>query len=246
MKLIYTILLGLAVHANPLSSATAGTASTAATASEPALPLLYLSQQEGIRLLQQNLTPNATRLLSHYVTQQTPSLCGAASAVMILNSSSVAAPHDPWRYHYFTQDNFFSDEVESVVRRYQVDRRGMLLQELGLAIASWGLPTRVVPACELTLPAFRTLLRDALEGSLFVIADFSRETLAQLGGGHHSPVAAYDAETDQFLILDVARYKHIPFWVKTTRLWDAINTTDDEGHCRGVALICPPVASLTH
>ena len=236
MQLRYTILLALAVHATPLS----GSAKNA-----QALPLLDLSQLEGIRLLQQNLTPNATRLLSHYVTQQNPTLCGAASAVMILNSAAIAAPNDPWRYQYFTQDNFFSDAVESVVRRCQVDRRGMLLQELGLAIAKWGLPTRVVPACELTLPAFRTLLREALADGQFVIADFSRETLAQLGGGHHSPVAAYDAESDQFLILDVARYKHIPFWVKCARLWDAINTTDDEGHCRGVALICPAAVSTT-
>jgi Phytochelatin synthase len=34
--------------------------------------------------------------------------------------------------------------------------------------------------------------------------------IGQEQGGHISPLAAYDAETDRFLILDVSRYKYPP------------------------------------
>ena len=43
--------------------------------------------------------------------------------------------------------------------------------------------------------------------SKFAIVNFNRSTLGQEGGGHFSPVAAYDPTTDSALIMDVARYK---------------------------------------
>lgn len=38
---------------------------------------------------------------------------------------------------------------------------------------------------------------------------YSRRTLGQTGDGHFSPVAAYAAESDMTLVLDVARFKVI-------------------------------------
>jgi len=32
-------------------------------------------------------------------------------------------------------------------------------------------------------------------------------TLQEPGGGHHSPIAAYNAQADAALVLDVSRYK---------------------------------------
>jgi hypothetical protein len=43
--------------------------------------------------------------------------------------------------------------------------------------------------------------------------------------GHISPLAAYNAETDSFLILDVAAYKYPPVWVSTEDLWDAMSAS---------------------
>ena len=58
-------------------------------------------------------------------------------------------------------------------------------------------------------------------------------------GGHISPLAAFDAESDRFLILDVARYKYPPVWVKTVELFAAMNTTDsdNENKTRGYVLV---------
>ena len=63
--------------------------------------------------------------------------------------------------------------------------------------------------------------------------------MGQQTGGHISPLAAYDAEQDRFLILDVARYKYPPVWVTAEDLFNAMNTTDsdNENRTRGYVLI---------
>ena len=46
--------------------------------------------------------------------------------------------------------------------------------------------------------------------------NYLRKAIGQERGGHISPLAAYDAKSDRFLILDVARYKYPPVWVKAS------------------------------
>jgi Phytochelatin synthase len=55
-------------------------------------------------------------------------------------------------------------------------------------------------------------------------------------------LAAYDTKSDRFLILDVARYKYPPVWVKASELFDAMNTADadNEEKTRGFVLISKP------
>jgi hypothetical protein len=63
--------------------------------------------------------------------------------------------------------------------------------------------------------------------------------LGQEIGGHISPLAAYDAKSDRFLVLDVARYKYPPVWVRTADLFGAMNTVDKDnnGKTRGFVLV---------
>ena len=81
-------------------------------------------------------------------------------------------------------------------------------------------------ASNLNLELFRSLLLKAISNQHFIIVNFLRTSLGQEGGGHHSPVAAYDTITDRFLILDVARYKYPAYWVKADKLWNAVDTKD--------------------
>ena len=73
----------------------------------------------------------------------------------------------------------------------------------------------------------------------FVIVNYLRMAIGQEKFGHISPLAAYDADTDRFLILDVARYKYPPVWVSAKELYGAMNTTDadNENKTRGFVLI---------
>jgi hypothetical protein len=71
-----------------------------------------------------------------------------------------------------------------------------------------------------------------------VIVNYSRSGLEQEGRGHISPLAAYDADTDRFLILDVSRYKYPPVWVETAQLFDAMaRSIDDPVSGRGFVLV---------
>ena len=86
--------------------------------------------------------------------------------------------------------------------------------------------------------AFRAAARVYLaQKDRFVIVNYLRKALGQEIGGHISPLAAYDSEADRFLILDVARYKYPPVWVKASDLFDAMNTSGDwrTGLTRGLA-----------
>ena len=68
-----------------------------------------------------------------------------------------------------------------------------------------------------------------------VLVDDLRAAIGQEKGGHISPVAAYDADTDRFLILDVSRYKYPPIWVEAADLFAAMNTTDSTTPIRPAA-----------
>lgn len=87
---------------------------------------------------------------------------------------------------------------------------------------------------------FKTQAIAALSGKdVHLIVNFSRDRITdphKATGGHFSPVAAYHEGTDSFLVLDVARYKYPPFWIKAELLWESMNTTDP---ARGYVVVLP-------
>lgn len=67
---------------------------------------------------------------------------------------------------------------------------------------------------------------------------YSRKVLNQTGTGHFSPIAAYDPESDQVLILDTARFKYGAHWTKLELLYEAMKPIDEAtGKSRGYALL---------
>lgn len=195
---------------------------------------------------QQLLLESASRadywpLAQGYETQSKPSHCGPASSVMVLNALKVPAPasatHEPFRQ--FDQDNFFSDQAEKVLSEATLSQQGATLDELAAMLGSWGTEVQVVHAAADGLPAFRQQARAALgSGRQFVIINFHRDPLNQLGGSHFSPLAAYHEASDRFLVLDVARFRYPPFWVTAEQLFSAMNTVDSVSQqTRGYLLI---------
>jgi hypothetical protein len=95
-----------------------------------------------------------------------------------------------------------------------------------------------VHAADATIDALRDTLRSALNtAGTRVIVNYSRKPLHQDGDGHISPLAAYDAQTDSFLVLDVARYKYPPQWITFDLLYEAMRTIDASGGKSRGALI---------
>ncbi len=181
-------------------------------------------------------------LAENFLTQKNQAFCGIASIVMVLNSMKLPAPpvpeYDP--YTTFTQDNVFNASTETVVARDVIMKQGMTLDQVGGVLATQPLLVEVHHAADSSVDEFRDLAKKHLATpDRFVIINYLRKAIGQEMGGHISPLAAFDAETDRFLILDVARYKYPPVWVKAEELFASMNTqdSDNENKTRGYILI---------
>lgn len=71
--------------------------------------------------------------------------------------------------------------------------------------------------------------------------NYFRNAPGKQKGGHCSPLAAYDRDSDRFMILDVARYTYSPLWVKADELFASMNAkdSDDQDKSRGYVMIAP-------
>jgi hypothetical protein len=170
-------------------------------------------------------------LVNSFVTQQNQAFCGVASTVMILNAMEIPAPavpaFDPYRT--FTQDNVLTAETEKIIPLELIKKQGITLDQLAGMIGTYPVNVTLNHAAASSVEKFRTDARQALATpGHFVIVNYLRKAIGQERGGHISPLAAFDVETDRFLILDVARYKYPPVWVKTADLFAAMNTTDSD------------------
>jgi hypothetical protein len=182
----------------------------------------------------------------NFVTQKTQAYCGVASIVMVLNALHTPAPTTPeyQPYHTFTQDNLLDEHTDAILPREVLARQGMTLDQLGALLSLHPATIEVHHAEDGGLDAFRSSARDYLAAKdHFVIVNYLRKSIGQERGGHISPLAAYDAKSDRFLILDVARYKYPPVWVTASDLFVAMNTTDaaNNNKTRGYVLVTKAV-----
>ena len=188
--------------------------------------LVPLDSAEGRRLLFESEAHGSfLPLAAHFLTQDTQTYCGVASVTMVLNAMSVPAPtasaYAPYRL--FTQDNLFSDRTDGIVSADRVARQGMSLGQVAQVLRAYGLEAEAHLASDSSPAAFRTLAAESLRsGDRHVIVNYARSVLGQEDTGHISPLGAYDVDSDQFLILDVARYKYPPVWVDTAALFAAM------------------------
>ena len=206
-------------------------------------PPIYLDSAEGFSRLEESDRRSFVTLGMYFLSQETQTFCGVASSTMVLNGLVLKEDRPPvaeWDpYRLFAQSVFFTPEVEKIAPRELVLKQGMMLQQLGEALRTFPVEATVSHASDKSEKNFREDAKDALRGSArCLIVNYLRTSVGQAGGGHFSPVAAYHEKSDSFLVYDVARYKYPPSWVKTTDLWNAMNTIDpDSGKTRGYLLV---------
>jgi hypothetical protein len=181
-------------------------------------------------------------LADNFVTQKTQSFCGVASMVMLFNAMQLPAPDVPEYapYKTFTQDNVLNASTEAILPQDVILKQGITLDQMGALLAVQPVVASVRHASDSSVDAFRTEAASYLgRPGHFVLVNYFRNALGQQKGGHFSPLAAYDRETDRFMILDVARYKYPPVWVKSEELFVAMNTkdSDNQDKSRGYILI---------
>jgi hypothetical protein len=206
-------------------------------------PLINLNSEQGARLLLESEANRAYWPLSiQFVTQKNQAYCGVASLTMVLNALGVPAPSTPEfePFKTFTQDNLLNDETEKVLPKEVLAKIGMTLDQIGQLLTTFGVKADIHHAADTSLDEFRKLATEALSTpNRYVIVNYLRRAIGQERGGHISPIAAYDADTDRFLVLDVSRYKYPPVWVEADDLYAAMNTpdSDNQNRTRGFVLV---------
>ena len=138
----------------------------------------------------------------------------------------------------YTQTTFFSEaaqKVKSEAEFYGKARTegekpdpGLQLRQLGEMLETWGAKVEVrIADAGLTDDAMREDLAENLARSGdFVVVNYQRTTVGQEGGGHLSPLAAYDRVSDSFLVMDVNAARYPWVWVPAATLFAAMRTLD--------------------
>jgi Phytochelatin synthase len=156
--------------------------------------------------------------------QQNGSVCGPTSLANVAHSLK-----QPGSQQTILQGSGFS-----TVLGYLPE--GLTLDQLA-DIARQKLKGKVTVLRDLDLAAFRQQLSHVNDPARRYVINFSRGPLFATGGGHHSPIAAYLADEDLVLVIDVNK-KYGPWLVKSERLYEAMNTVDSTAQKkRGLLLI---------
>jgi glutathione gamma-glutamylcysteinyltransferase len=163
-------------------------------------------------------------LAEQFTTQAEPAFCGLATLAMCLNALDI----DPgrlwkWPWRWFTEEVF--DGLTSLATARE---KGITLSEFVCLARTTGASAEArLAGPETTLEQFREVVKRSCAGSHeIVVLNYSRQALHQTGDGHFSPIGGYNAERDMVLLLDVARFKYPPHWVRLSLVFEAMQLVD--------------------
>ncbi len=225
----------------------------------------YNSESGIVRLTTSQYKTAFYSLSTHYSPQSNILSCGIASAVIILNTIYANVGKTPplsktgsWYIpednvidgnFTWTEDNFFNDNVngyldkEVIYGREKVNGQyvvGVSLEQLTSALNLQGLTAtkvNVETSSDTDIEAFRTLLKQQLATpTKYIIVNYNLNVMSALNGGHFSPLAAYDQNSDSALILDTWNAFAPWTWVKVYDLYKSMNTKDGYNY-RGYILV---------
>jgi hypothetical protein len=207
-------------------------------------------------------------LANQFEAQSNIAFCGPTTAAIVLNtvrSGSRDLPRDRSRLHpedlqyipsgfdltvpRFTQDNVISKGAKTraqvlgepvTVDGKQVRDDGYQLRQLDELLKAHELVTRLVvvddkKSEEEVRADFVENLKRAGD---YVIVNYRRKDVGQQGGGHISPLAAYDAESDSVLLMDVNPASAGWVWMPIATLIKGMRTFDTVEN-RGYILVQP-------
>lgn len=218
------------LSATLLASALAG--DSRSTPSVQAL-LPFASEEGLARLTRSSARMDFPALANQFEAQSNAAFCGPTTAAVVLNAirgRGADLPRDRSRLRAedfqhlpanfdpslprFTQDNVILKGGKSraavlgepqTINGKTVRDFGYQIRQLDELLRANGVKTRLVIVDDaLTLEAIRGDLTENLKRpGDYVIVNYRRELVGQPGGGHISPLGAYDTESDSVLVLDV-------------------------------------------
>ena len=202
----------------------------------------YRSSESRTRLCRALQTGYAIPFLSLsscYNTQSMPTYCGISTLAIILNALRID-PRCRWKKTIWRWNT--EDWLGFCISKDGVKGLGTTLEEfIHLAECNGAIATLVRPdnsaehfekfvqslesVCTGGKQASDQGSSDEVPKELMAIS-YSREAVGQFGGGHFSPVAALDRETNSVLMLETARYKYPPHWIPVELIFQAMLPVD--------------------
>lgn len=222
------------------------------------------------RLASSNAKADFAALANQFEAQYNAIFCGPASAAIVLNTlakGNQKLPRDTNRLQS-KDTKYLSADFNPIIPRHTQDSvitkgkktraqvlgeplniKGKLISDMGYQLrqfdemlAANGLKTQLTIVNN---SKTESLIRAALIANLqnpndFVIINYRRQELGQQGGGHISPLAAYDQASDSFLILDVNPANADWVWAPASTLIKAMKTFDQIENRGFVEVATPP------
>ena len=194
-------------------------------------------------------------LSNHFISQDNSIYCGPVSSAIVLNALRLGKREglprdrrsiaemtwlspgaDPF-FGKYTPNNVLNEstktKLEVLGKPILIDGEsrsdfGLQLHQLAQVLRSHGarVVTRVVDDSADAAAVQRELAANLAAGDDFVLVNYARRSLGQPGGGHISPLGAYDEGSDSFLIMDVNPNRAPWVWVGADDLVAAMRTFD--------------------
>ena len=243
-----------AALASPVSAADVSVATATTTATQGLVA--FASEEGLARLSRSDARADFPALANQFEAQSNGAFCGPTSAAIVLNTVRNGAadlPRDRSRLRAddlkfmplgadpsvprFTQDNVIDkgSKTRAQVLGEPVTRDGKLVRDFGYQLRQLdemlranGLVTRAVVVDD-NMPEAdirRELAANLRRTGDYVIVNYRREQVGQRGGGHISPLGAYDAQSDSFLVLDVNPAAAGWIWMPTVTLVKGMRSFD--------------------
>lgn len=218
--------------------------------------VVFNSDEGLARLARATAKVDFPALANQFEPQSNIALCGPTTTAIVLNavrSGSRDLPRDRSRLntddlrHFptgfdltvprFTQDNVIGKGAKTrsqvlgepvTINGKQVRDGGYQLRQLDELLRANDLVTRLVvfddrKSDEEVRADFVANLERAGD---YVVVNYRREDVGQRGGGHISPLGAYDAESDSVLVMDVNPASAGWVWMPITTLINGMRTFD--------------------
>ena len=229
----------------------------------------FSSDEGLARLARSTARVDFPALANQFEPQSNAAFCGPTSAAIVLNAfrgRSADLPRDRSRLRTedlqyvpssydptiprFTQDNVITKGQKTraqvlgeplTINGKQITDFGYQIRQLDEMLRANGATTRliIVDGSKAEQDIRTELVENLKSRGDYVIVAYRREAVGQRGGGHISPLGAYDAESDSFLVLDVNPASAGWVWMTTATLVKGMRTFDTVEN-RGYILIQSP------
>ncbi len=193
------------------------------------------------------------RLAHHFKPQVNPAACGQAAATIVLSAIyeinhkpfpiieewpiAIGEKKYPLQYRLLNDSNFFNGETDKILDRRVISMKirkkdgefggGMDIEELQKMLRVHGVKsqlTNVKEYSDANLNKFRDLVKSSVNSDKKLLLLNYDHSYKSLMGGHFSPIAAYDVDSDSVLVLDVAAHRNPWIWINLSDVYHAMNT----------------------